>query len=45
MQISFSAIYLLQEWELNPRNYSKMEFIMEFFVWATNHDMNMYAKI
>jgi hypothetical protein len=45
MQILFSTIYLLQEQELNPRNYSKLELIMRIFVQATDHDINMHANI
>jgi hypothetical protein len=30
---------------LNPRIYSRQELIMEIFVRATTHDVNMYAKI
>jgi hypothetical protein len=32
MHILFSTIYLLQEEELSPRNYSKQQLSMEFFV-------------
>jgi hypothetical protein len=45
MHISFSIIYLLQEQQLNPRNYSKKELIMSIFIYATKHDINMHAKI
>jgi hypothetical protein len=31
MHILFTTIYLLQEQELNPRNYSKLELIMSIF--------------
>jgi hypothetical protein len=44
MHILFTTIYLLQEQELNPRIYSKQELIMELFVWATTHEVNMNAK-
>jgi hypothetical protein len=45
MHTLFSTIYLLQEQELNPRIYSKQELIMSIFVQATDHDINMHAKI
>jgi hypothetical protein len=45
MHILFTTIYLLQEQELNPRIYSKQELIMGIFVEATNHEINMHAKI
>jgi hypothetical protein len=41
----FSMIYLIHEQKLNTSNYPKHELIMEIFVWATDHDMNMHAKI
>jgi hypothetical protein len=43
--ILFTKIYLLHEQKLNPKNYSKQEVIMNNFVYATNHNVNMYAKI
>jgi hypothetical protein len=43
MHILFSTIYLLQEQQLNHRNYSKQKLSMEIFVWATNTYMNMYT--
>ncbi len=45
MHILFSTIYLLQEQKLNPRIYSKQELIMSIFVQATDHEINMHAKI
>jgi hypothetical protein len=45
MHILFTTIYCLQEQELNPRIYSKQELIMSIFVEATNHEINMHAKI
>jgi hypothetical protein len=33
------------EQNLNTKNYPKQELIMEIFVLATDHDMNMHAKI
>jgi hypothetical protein len=45
MHTLFSTIYLLQEQELNPRIYSKQELIMSIFVQATDHEINMLAKI
>jgi hypothetical protein len=45
MHILFSTIYLLQEHELNPKIYSKQELITDLFVWDTNYDENMHAKI
>jgi hypothetical protein len=44
MHILFTTIYLLQEQQLNHRNYSKQELSMDFFVWATNTYMNIYAN-
>jgi hypothetical protein len=38
-------IYLIQEQKLNTSNYPKQELIMEIFLWATDDDMNMHAKI
>jgi hypothetical protein len=38
-------IYSLQEQKLNTSNYPRQELIMGIFVWATDHDMNMDAKI
>jgi hypothetical protein len=43
--IPFSTIYLRLEQNLNIRNYPRQELILEIFVLATNHDMNMHAKI
>jgi hypothetical protein len=43
--IPFSTIYLILEQNLNTRNYSRQELILEIFVLATDHDMNMHAKI
>jgi hypothetical protein len=43
--IPFSPIYLILERDLNARNYPMQELIMNFFVLATDHDMNMHAKI
>jgi hypothetical protein len=45
MHILFTIIYLLQEHELNSRIYSKQELIMSIFVQATDHEINMHAKI
>jgi hypothetical protein len=45
MHILFTTIYLLQEQELNPRIYSKQELIMSIFVQATDHVINLHAKI
>jgi hypothetical protein len=45
MHILFTIIYLLQEHELNPKIYSKQELIMITFVQATDHEINMHAKI
>ncbi len=36
---------LMQQPILNPRNYSKQELIMIIFVQATDHNINMHAKI
>jgi hypothetical protein len=38
-------IYLIQEHELNTSKYPKQELIMRIFVWPTDHDMNIHAKI
>jgi hypothetical protein len=38
-------ISLLQEQKLNPRTKSEQEIIMGIFVWANDHEVNMYAKI
>jgi hypothetical protein len=35
----------MHEQNLNIRNYPRQELIMKFFVLATNHDMNVHAKI
>jgi hypothetical protein len=43
--ILFPTIYLLQEKKLNTSNNPKQELIMGVFVWATDHDVNMHAKI
>jgi hypothetical protein len=43
--IQFSTIYLILEQNLNTRNYLRHELIMETFLLATDHDMNMHAKI
>jgi hypothetical protein len=45
MHILFTTIYLLQEQEINPRIYSKQKLIMSIFVQATDHNINMHAKI
>jgi hypothetical protein len=45
MHILFSTVYLLQEQQLNHRNYSEQEIIIRIFVEATGHDINMHAKI
>jgi hypothetical protein len=45
MHILFTTIYLLQEKELNPRIYYKQELVMNIFVQATEHEINMHAKI
>jgi hypothetical protein len=42
--ILFTTIYLLQEQNLNPRNYSKQEIILIIFVQATGYKVYMYAK-
>jgi hypothetical protein len=38
-------IYLIQEQKLNTSDYPKQGLIMEIFVWATDHDMNMLLSI
>jgi hypothetical protein len=38
-------IYLILDQILNTRNYPRKELIMEIFVLATDHDMNIHAKI
>jgi hypothetical protein len=43
--IHFSTIYLILKQNLNTRNYHRQELIREIFVLATDHDMNMRAKI
>jgi hypothetical protein len=43
--IQFSIIYLILEHNLNTRNYTRQELMIEIFVLATDHDMNMHAKI
>jgi hypothetical protein len=40
----FSTIYLLQEHELNHRNYPEQELNMVKFLHETEHDVHMYAK-
>jgi hypothetical protein len=45
MHILFTTIYLSQEHELNPKIYSKHKLIMSIFVQATDHEINMHAKI
>jgi hypothetical protein len=45
VHILFTTVYLLQEHELNHRIYSKQELIMSIFVQATDHNINMHAKI
>jgi hypothetical protein len=42
--ILFTMIYLLQEQNLNPRNYSEQEIILIIFVQATGYKEYMYAK-
>jgi hypothetical protein len=42
--IQFSTIFLILEQNLKTKNYPRQELIMEIFVPATDHDMNMYAK-
>jgi hypothetical protein len=44
MHISFSTIYLLQEQQLNHRNYSMQGIIMSIFVQATEYGVHMHAK-
>jgi hypothetical protein len=41
--ILFTMIYLLQEKNLNPRNYSEQEIILIIFVQATGYKVSMYA--
>jgi hypothetical protein len=43
--ILFTMIYLLQEQNLNPRNYSEQEIILIIFVYATDHDVHMHANM
>jgi hypothetical protein len=45
MHSLFTTIYLLQEKELNPRDYSKQELIMSILLHATDHEINMHEKI
>jgi hypothetical protein len=45
MYIQFSTIYLILKKNLNTKNYPRQELTMEFFVLATDHDMNMHAKL
>jgi hypothetical protein len=42
--ILFTMIYLLQEQNLKPRNYSEQEIILIIFVQATGYDMYIYPK-
>jgi hypothetical protein len=42
--ILFTTIYLLQEHNLNPGNYSEHEIILIIFVQATAYRVYMYAK-
>jgi hypothetical protein len=42
--ILFTTIYLLQEQNLNPRNYFEEEIILIIFVQATGYKVYMYAK-
>jgi hypothetical protein len=42
--ILFTTIYLLQEHNLNPRNYSEQEIILIIFLQATGYKVYMYAK-
>jgi hypothetical protein len=44
MPILFSTIYLLQEQNLNYRNYSEQEIIMGNFVQATEYGVHMHAN-
>jgi hypothetical protein len=43
--ILFTMIYLIQEQNLNPRNYPKQKINMVNFIQANEDDMNMSAKI
>jgi hypothetical protein len=43
--IPFSIIYLILEQNFNTRNYPRQKLIVGILVLATNHDMNMQAKI
>jgi hypothetical protein len=43
--IVFTTIYLMQEQKLNPRHYFEQKINMRNFVYATDHDVHMYAKI
>jgi hypothetical protein len=43
--IQFFTIYLILEQNLNTINYPRQELIIKIFVLATDHDMNMHAKI
>jgi hypothetical protein len=45
MHILFTTIYLLLEQEINPWIYYKHDLIMSIFVQATDHNINMHAKI
>jgi hypothetical protein len=44
MHILFTTIYLLQEQNLNHRNYSEWETNMDNFVQDIEHDVHMYEK-
>jgi hypothetical protein len=44
MHILFTMIYLLQEHNLNPRNYFEQEIILIIFAQATGYKVYMYAK-
>jgi hypothetical protein len=44
-RLLFSTIFLILEQNLNTRNYPRQELIMEIFVLAIDHGMNMHAKI
>jgi hypothetical protein len=42
--ILFTMINLLQEQNLNPRNYSEQKIFLIKFIQATGYEMYMYAK-
>jgi hypothetical protein len=44
-QTIFTMIYLLYGQKLNPINYPEQKIIMRNFLYATDHDVHMYAKI